>query len=291
MNRIRETVKDYIIITLATVIVAAATYFFLIPAHISVGGISGLAIVLSNFVPFPISAISLFFNVALLIVGFLFVGREFGTKTVYISILMPLMLGVLERIFPHYTSVMGDPFLDMICYVFMVNIGVAILFSHNASSGGIDIVAKLLNKVFHMDIGTGVAICGFIIALSSVVVYDRRTVIISLLGTYFNGAVLDRYIFGFNIKKRVCIISEKEKTIKEFIVQTLHSGATVYEVLGAYNAKPRKEIITIVDKNEYQKLMSYIEKTDGNAFVTVYNVNKIMCRPKSKPVHLGGSYE
>ena len=280
MKKRMETVWEFAMITIATTIVAAAVFFFLIPSHVSVGSISGLAIVIGNFIPLPISAITMILNVALLIVGFLFVGREFGGKTVYTSILLPVVIGIFEKIFPNNTSITADPFLDMICYVFVVSIGLAMLFNRNASSGGLDIVAKLMNKFLHMDIGNAMSVSGMVVALSSALVYDKKTVVLSVLGTYLNGIVLDHFIFGFNLKKRVCIVSQKEEEIRNLILHELHSGATVYEAYGAYNLQPRREIITIVDKNEYAKLMTFIEKTDPTAFVTVYTVNKIIYRPK-----------
>ena len=280
MKKKLETMKEFFMITIATTIVAAAVFFFLVPSHVSVGSISGLAIVIGNFLPLPISMITMILNVALLIVGFLFVGREFGGKTVYTSILLPVVIGIFEKMFPNNGSITADPFLDMICYVFVVSIGLAMLFNKNASSGGLDIVAKLMNKFLHMDLGNAMSVSGMVVALSSALVYDKKIVVLSVLGTYLNGIVLDHFIFGFNLKKRVCIVSQKEEMIRNFILHELHSGATVYEAYGAYKLEPRREIITIVDKNEYAKLMNFIEKTDPTAFVTVYTVNKIIYRPK-----------
>lgn len=273
-------VKEFAVITFATIIVSSAVFFFLIPSHVSVGSISGLAIVLGNFVPLKISAITFILNIFLLILGFLFIGREFGAKTVYTSFLVPVVLAVLEIMFPDNRSITNDAFLDMLCYIFVVSIGLAMLFNRNASSGGLDIVAKFLNKYMHMDLGKAMSLSGMCVALSSALVYDKKIVVLSILGTYLNGIVLDHFIFGFNIKKRVCIISEHEEEIREFILHHLHSGATIYEAIGAYDGRPRREIITIVDKNEYAMLMTYILKTDKNAFVTVYAVNEVIYRPK-----------
>lgn len=281
MKNYSDKIKDFLWITLGTAIIAVAVHFFMIPSHVSVGSISGLAIILTNFIPIPISAITMIMNVFLLILGFLTIGKEFGVKTVYTSILLPTLLGILERIFPDMPSMMEDPFLDVICYIFIVSVGLAILFNRNASSGGLDIVAKILNKYMRIELGKAMSLSGILVALSSALVYDKKIVVLSLLGTYLNGIVVDQFIFGFNIKKRVCIISEKEDEIREFIVNELHSGATVYEVMGAYNMEPRKEVITIVDKNEYIKLITFIEKTDSNAFVTIYDVNKIIYQPKN----------
>lgn len=281
MKKITHSLQDFLMITFGTAIVAAAVFFFLVPSKLSVASISGLAIVLENYIALPVSGITMILNLSLLVVGFLLVGREFGSKTVYTSILLPTFIWILERLFPNYTSIMHDPFLDMICYIFLVSIGLAILFNRNASSGGLDIVAKLLNKFFRLDLGTAMSGAGMVVALSSGLVYDAKTVVLSILGTYLNGIILDRFIFGFTIKKRVCVISEKEEEIRQYIIRNLHSGATIYQAQGAYHLEPKKEIITIVDKNEYLKLMNFLDKVDPNAFVTVYDVNKIIYRPKN----------
>mgnify|MGYP000475120868 FL=1 len=276
--------KEFIVITFATLIVSAAVFFFLIPSQVSVGSISGLAMILGNIIPLHISIITFILNGLLLIIGFLLIGKEFGAKTVYTSLLLPLFLRIFEIWFPDFSSINGDPFLDMVCYIFVVSIGLAILFRENASSGGLDIVAKLLNKYFRMDMGKAMALPGMCVALSSILFYDKKLVVLSLLGTYLNGLVLDHFIFGLNLKKRVCIISEKEAEIRSFILNRLHSGATIYEGRGAYDGQPKTEIITIVDKNEYALLMSYLLKTDPSAFVTVYTVSEVIYRPKPRQI-------
>lgn len=240
--------------------------------------------ILGNIIPLHISIITFILNGLLLIIGFLLIGNEFGAKTVYTSLLLPLFLRIFEIWFPDFSSINGDPFLDMVCYIFVVSIGLAILFRENASSGGLDIVAKLLNKYFRMDMGKAMALPGMCVALSSILFYDKKLVVLSLLGTYLNGLVLDHFIFGLNLKKRVCIISEKEAEIRSFILNRLHSGATIYEGRGAYDGQPKTEIITIVDKNEYALLMSYLLKTDPSAFVTVYTVSEVIYRPKPRQI-------
>lgn len=276
--------KDIFIITLATAIIAAAVFFFLVPSHLAVGSISGLAVVAGNFLPLPISAITFIFNAILLILGFLLVGKEFGAKTIYTSVLLPTVLAIFEWIFPNYQSVMNDPFLDMVCYVFVVSVGLAMLFTRNASSGGLDIVAKLLNKFFRMDMGKAMSLPGICVALSAALIYDIKTVVLSILGTYLNGVILDHFIFGIGRKRRVCIISPRFEDIRAFILYELHSGATIYQSIGAYTEQPKREIICIVDDNEYKKLMQYMEKTDPTAFVTVYAVSEISYQPKPQQI-------
>lgn len=282
--KMTKTVREIFVMTAATLIIPAAVFFFLIPSHAAVSSVSGLAIVLSNFVPLSVSAITMVLNVVLLIAGFLLCGHEFGFKTVYTSILLPVFIGLFEIAFPENTSISGDALLDVACYIFTVSIGLSILFNMNASSGGLDIVAKILNRYLHMDLGRAMSMSGMLVALSSAFVYDKKTVVLSVLGTYLNGMVLDHFIFGQNMKRRVCIISkDKEEEIRHWIVHTLKSGATIYQAKGAYEGTVRDEIITIVDKNEYQKLMQYISREDPTAFITVYNVSDMRYIPKSRP--------
>ena len=284
MKKYSQIIREMGIITFATAIVGAAVFFFLSPSQVSVGSISSLAILLQHVVPLPMSAITMLLNVLLLIVGFLFIGRGFGFKTVYTSILLPLVIRFFEVVLPDFQSLFGDAFLDMLCYIFLVSIGLAMLFNHNASSGGLDIVAKLLNKYLKMDLGVANAAAGFAVATLSILVNEPRLVVLSFLGTYLNGVVLDHFIFGFELKKRVCILSDRTEEIRLFITRQMHSGASIYELKGAFNQEQRTEIITIVDKHEYLQLMNYVEKNVPGAFVTVYNVNKIIYKPKPREI-------
>ena len=276
----KQTLKDFALITLGAVIVAAAVFFFMLPSHVSVGSGAALAMVLSNFIPLPVSTITLIMNVVLLIVGFLLVGPEFGGKTVYCSILMPLVMGAFENLFPNFQSITDDPLLDVICYILVVGVGLAILFPRNASSGGLDIVAKLMNKYLKMDMGQAMSLSGIAVALTSALCYDAKIVVLSVLGTYFVGMVVDHFIFGMNIKRRVCVISNHLEPIVEFVLHELHSGATLNEIIGAYDNTPRREMIAIVDNQEYRKLMDFVRETDPKAFVTVYSVSDMRYQPK-----------
>lgn len=276
----KNFIKEIIILTWAVAIIAAAVYFFLVPSHTSVSSISGLGIVISNFVPLPLSAITMISNVVLLIIGFFTCGREFGAKTVYTSVVLPLFIGLFEKIAPNFGSMTNSQELDVLCYILVVSIGLSILFNRNASSGGLDIVAKIMNKYLNMELGRAMSLSGMCVALSAALVYDKKTVVLSILGTYFNGMVLDHFIFDHNIKRRVCVITNKEEELRRFIIEDLHSGATIYEATGAYKMQKRNEIITIVDKTEYQKLMNFINREDPKAFVTVYNVSNMRYQPK-----------
>ena len=276
----QTVLKEFAVITVGTAIVAAAVFFFMLPSHVSVGSGAALAMVLSNFIPLSVSSITLIMNVGLLIIGFILIGPEFGVKTVYCSILMPVIVGIFEKCFPGFQSITQDPLLDVICYILVVGIGLSILFSRNASSGGLDIVAKIMNKYLRMDLGQAMSTSGLIVALSSALCYDSKTVVLSLLGTYFGGMVVDHFIFGINIKRRVCVISDHLEPIVNYVLHDLHSGATLNEIIGAYDNTPRREMIAIVDKTEYRKLMDYVREVDPKAFVTVYSVSDMRYQPK-----------
>ena len=271
---------EFIIITFGALLAAAAIFFFMLPSNVAVGSGSALAMVLSNFIPLPVSVLSLAINVILLILGFILIGNEFGAKTVYTSIMVPVFMGMFELIFPNFQSLTGEPMLDVLCYILVVGLAMAILFSRNASSGGLDIVAKIMNKFLRIDIGRAVSISGIAVALTSALCYDTKTVVLSVLGTYFGGMIVDHFIFGLNIKRRVCVISPKLDEIVAFILHELHSGATLNEIIGAYDKTPRREMITIVDKHEYRRLMDFVRQVDPKAFVTVYSVSEMRYQPK-----------
>ena len=276
----KRNIKEFFTIIVGTAIIAAAVYFFMVPSKLAVGSASALALILSNLIPLPISVITFVLNVGLLIVGFLLIGPEFGIKTVFTSVLLPGIIGIYEILFPDFQSITQDPLLDAISYILVVSIGLSLVFSCNASSGGLDIVAKLMHKYLRMELGKAMSLSGMLVACSSVFFYDKVTVVISILATYFCGLLVDYFIFGLNIKRRVCILSNRHEEVLNYILHELHSGATIYEGIGAYDKKVRKEIITIVDKSEYRHLMEYVKKNDPTAFITVYSVNEVNYQPK-----------
>lgn len=279
-TKIKDIFKEIIILTFAVAIIASAVYLFLVPSQTSVSSISGLGMIITHFINLPLSTITMILNIILLVIGFILCGKEFGFKTLYTSIMLPIFIGIYEHILPHYQSMTNSQELDVLCYILVVSIGLCILFNRNASSGGLDIVAMIMHKYLRIDLGKAMSIAGMCVAFSSLLIYDSKSVILSILGTYFNGIVLDHFIFGQNIKRRVCIITQKEQDMRDFIIHELHSGATFYEAIGAYHMEKHNEIITIVDKEEYQKLMNYIHTHDPDAFVTIYTVSDMRYKPK-----------
>lgn len=269
-------IKEYSLITVGIFIIAAAVYFFMIPSNVIVGSLSGLVIVLGNFIPLPISVMTFVLNAALLVVGFLVIGKEFGAKTIYASIMLPVFLFVFEHIAPNNKSFTDDILLDTITYILIVSVGLAMLFNANASSGGLDIVAKVFSKFTHIEIGKAMTITGMCVAISSMFVYDTKVVVLSILGTYANGIVIDNFIGGFNRRKRVCILTDRYEEVLEFIGNTLHRGVTLYTATGGYDKKVRTEIQTILTQNEYGKLLEHMHEEDMKAFVTVSTVNEVI---------------
>ena len=279
-TRTKDIFKEVVILTFAVAIIASAVFLFLVPSQTSVSSISSLAMIITHFIDLPLSTITMILNIVLLVIGFILCGKEFGIKTLYTSLMLPIFIGIYEHILPHYQSMTGSQELDVICYILVVSIGLCILFNRNASSGGLDIVAMIMHKYLRIDLGKAMSIAGMCVAFSSLFIYDSKSVILSILGTYFNGLVLDNFIFGQNLKRRVCIITQKEQEMRNFIIHELHSGATFYEAIGAYNMEKHNEIITIVDREEYQKLMNYIHTHDPDAFVTIYTVSDMRYKPK-----------
>lgn len=275
--------KEMLLITAATAVVAFAVYYFLVPADIPLGSVSGLAIVLNKLSGLSVSLWTLIFNAGLLVIGFILIGPEFGAKTVYTSLLMPLFMGLFEKISPDSASIMGDPTLDAVCFLFICSVGLTILFNLNASSGGLDIVAKILNKYLHIELGLAMSVSGMCAALLAALCYDTRTVILSVLGTYLSGVVLDHFIFSFGGKKKVCILSKNYEKVRDFILNDINRGATLYEAKGAKEGEMRWEINTIVDKSEYRRIISYLQKNDPSAFVTVYSVSEVLDNSKRVP--------
>ena len=269
-------VKEYAIITAGIFLTAAAVYFFMMPANIVLGSITGLAMVLVNFIPVQVSVMTFILNVFCLVIGFLLVGKEFGAKTVYTSVLLPVFLYVLELLFPNNSSLTNDLLLDTLCCIILISIGQTLMFNANASSGGLDIVAKILNKYFHLELGKGIALAGILTVATTILVYDAKTLIVGILGTYFNGLVLDEYISGFARRKRVCFLSEKYQEIAEYIMHDIKRGVTLYEAKGGYDQSKKVEVQTILTQNEYGQLIDYIHKTDPKAFVTVSTVSEVV---------------
>ena len=272
----KRIVKEYAILFFATLIISISVYFFMMPNKVIVGSLSGLAIVLSHIMVIDVSIITLVLNVILLIIGFIFIGKEFGGKTVCTSVLMPVFLYVWERLFPNNKSLTGDVLIDVICYVLLVSFGLALLFNANASSGGLDIVAKLMNKYMRIEMGRAMSWAGMVTACASIIIYDKKALVISIVATYINGIVVDNFIGGFHRRKRVCILTDNYQEVQGYIMNTLKRGVTLYIAKGGYQDTEQVELVTILARHEYALLLEYLREAKAKTFVTVSTVNEVI---------------
>jgi len=271
-----EKLKYFSTIFFGTFIIAVGVYFFMNPNHIISGSITGLAVVLVNFIPLSLSVMTLILNIICIILAFLFIDKTFGTKIIFISILLPVLLFVFETVFPDPGSPTGNIALDVVGMIVVICFGQAILFNANAASGGLDIIAKIMNKYLHLDLGQAIIIAGMVTVASSYFAYDLQTVIIGTLATYFSGLVLDYFIDEFTGKIRVCVISEHNDEFRRYVIENLQRGITVYTATGGYSDAQKSEILAILTKKEYGQFMDYVQSKDPNAFVTISNVKRVV---------------
>lgn len=270
--------KDLAAIFLGMFVVAASVYYLMIPNDFVVGSLSGVVLLLAHVVPIGIPALTFILNIVLLTLSFLFVDREFGGKTVLASLLLPFYLWIFEIITPEVPQLTSDLFINMLCFVLAISVGQTILFNSNASSGGLDILAKMMNKYLHWDLGKSLALCGFFVSACSIFVYDREIMVISLLGTFLSGAVLDRFLDGSHIRKQITILSDHYLEIQDYILHTLARGATLYRAQGAWGGSERIALVTVMEPSEYGHLRNFLAEVDPDAFVTVATVNEVLGR-------------
>ncbi len=274
-ERIKSFIKDLPILTVGMFIGAVAVHFFLIPSKLIIGSITGLSIVINLLTSIPLSVLIFIINAFLLILSYFLIGKEFGIKTIYSALILSPMLAILEKLCPIKRSLMQDQWLDLLCFVLLLSFSQTILFRRNASTGGLDIIAKIVNKYFHVDLGVSVSIAGAIICFTAIFVYDIRTVIIGLIGTYLNGLILEHFMIGFYSRKRVCVISKDYQLIRKFIIEDMQRGATLYPIKGGFGSEDNFEIQSLMTRNEFSYLMEFIKKEQIDAFITAGTVSEI----------------
>ena len=276
----KNGIIDFILITVGTIICGAATYFFMVSSNLAIASVSGVAILIGKFIPMSKAMLILILNLVLLVISWFFVGREFTIKSIYPSVGLPVVMMILGHFTPNYHGVMNDQFLDMICYLFLCDLGIALMFVRNASSGGLDVLYKMANKYLQIDFGVATSVIGLFISAPAIFIYNPKTGVLSILGTYVTGIIIDHYVFGMTTKLKVCILSKKNDEICEYIIDELHSGVTRYEASGGFTGDKFDEINVIVNRNEYSKLMKHLREVDPDAFATVTNIHDVMYRPK-----------
>lgn len=279
--------KEFSIITLGMLFTAMAIYYFLVPSKLIIGTVSGLAIVVSEVLSFvgihiKVSMMILLMNIFLLAIALALLGKEFGAKTIYASLILGPLMDLCELVMPYQkliqpgtTSVMGDLCFDLMCFVVLLSISQALLFKINASTGGLDIVAKLINKYFHLDIGDSLTISGFVTCLTAFAINPFRMVIIGILGTWLNGLVVNFFTATFNKRKRVCVISAEYERIRKFIIESLGRGCSLYQLTGGYTGNPETEVQALLTQEEFANLMEFMRREDIKAFVTASNISEV----------------
>lgn len=279
--------KDILTILIAMSIAAAAVYYFLMPSKLVVGSITGLSIVISGIfekmgIIVKVSVVVFTINAILLVMAYILIGKEFGLKTAIAALVLAPLIDMWEAICPYEkilepgsTSVMGDIWFDLICFILILSASQAILFRINASTGGLDILAKIVNKYLHFDIGTSVTIAGIVICCTAFAINPFRLVVIGLIGTWMNGMIVDYFMMSLNKRKRVCIISAEYERIRDYIINTIVRGCSLYEVTGGYSGQKTMEIQSLLTNDEFCNLMAWIRENDIKAFITVGNVSEV----------------
>ena len=284
--------KELVVMTLGMAVGAAAVYYFLMPSNLIIGSISGLSIVLSQLLGgVKVSLIVTVINAVLLILAWVLIGAEFGAKTVYTALILGPLLEMWEWLMPYQklmepgaSSVMNDPWFDLLCFVLLLSVSQAILFRINASTGGLDILAKIVNKYLHFDIGMSVTIAGALICCSAFAINPFRMVVIGLIGTWINGVVVDYFTDTFNKRKKVCIISDDHEKIRQFITGKLVRGCSIYHLEGGYSGEEKIEIVALLTKHEYVDLFAFMKENDIDGFITASNVSEVYGKWRSGKV-------
>ncbi len=279
---------EFIVMTVGMFITACAVYYFLVPSKLIIGTISGLSIVISGVseslfgVALNVGTVILIINAILLVLAYFLIGKEFGIKTVYTALILGPLTNLLEKLLPWQnlvqegtTSIMGDIWFDLLCFVLLLSAAQAVLFSINASTGGLDILAKIVNKYLHFDIGKSVTVAGGIICCTAFAINPFHMVVIGLIGTWINGLVVDYFTASLNNKKRVCVVSKDYDIIRRYIIDELQRGCTLYEVIGGYTNEKSIELETLLNKDEFAKLMEFINRNGISAFTTAGNVSEV----------------
>ncbi len=290
---------ELLIMTFGMFMTGVCVYYFLVPSKLIVGSISGLSIVLTSIfqgvgVDISLSMMITIINAILLVLAYLLIGKEFGLKTVYCALILGPMTKLCEWIYPWENlataneylakmpggdpgamSVMGNPWFDLLCCVLILSAAQTLMFSINASTGGLDILAKIVNKYLHFDIGKSVSVAGAVICLTAFFINPFQMVVIGLIGTWINGLVVNLFTANLNNRKRVCVVTKDYDRVRRYIIDDLKRGCTLYEVIGGYSNEKSIELEALLTKDEFSSLMEYLNKNEINAFTTAGNVSEV----------------
>lgn len=278
LSRINKaSIQNFLLVTLGTLVLSVGIYFFKFPNHFSTGGVSGISILLAKIVPSISPAVSMWvINAALIVIGFIFLGRGFGMMTVYCSTLYSTLTWVFEKVYPMTEPFTDQPFLELCFAMMLPAVGSAILFNCNASSGGTDIVAMILKKFTSMDIGKALLVSDALIACSACFIFDIKTGLFSLLGLLIKAFMVDSVIEGINLCKYFSIITAHPDEICEYIIKKMKRSSTVIDAVGAYSHENKKVIMVACRRGEAVKLRQHIRAVDPKAFMFITNTSEII---------------
>jgi len=270
-------VKEFVLINLGLVLVALGINIFKVPNKFVTGGVSGKSIILGSFFSgISIGPIMLIINALLLFVGFIFLGSGFGSRTIYCSLVLSAMVWVLDKVFPITKPLTDDRLLELTFSILLPAVGSAIVFNQNASTGGTDIVARILSKLTSVDIGKTLLIADFSIVVAAGLVFGIEIGLYSLLGLIFKGFLIDLVIEGMNISKKIEVISSHPEQVIKFIVENLHRGATIYMAEGAFSHERREVVVTILNRRQAIRLRNFVRQIDKSAFMAISNTSEII---------------
>lgn len=272
----KKIIKEYLWITFGVAILASGLFWFLFPSDLAVGGLSGFVMVVNRYFPMiPRGVMLLGFNVVLYILGFILIGKEFGGKTIYASLTASGMIILLESLFPVVEPLVADIFLNVFFGVLVSGVGMAIVFYQNASSGGTDIIAKIINKFYNIDIGKSLLMADFTVVVLAIFAFGMEKGLYALLGIIMNSFFIDYMIEGFDQKYKITLISRKNEEFREFIIRQIGRGVTIYPAVGGYTLESVDVIRAVMSKREFIKLKKKISVTDPEAFFTVTHVREV----------------
>ena len=275
-NQLGRQIGDYGYITVIVTVMTFVFYFFQLPNHFVFGGVTGLAVLLSSVTALSFSILNLSINLILILAGFLCIGRKFGVRTVYVTLLSSLQLRILEIWIPVPGPVTDQPVLEMIVVIFTVAIVAASLFQRDACSGGTDIAAMIIQKYVKIDIGKALFCVDLVTVLFSFVIYDASIGLFSLLGLMCKAFVIDTCIESLNLNKYFTIICRDPDAVCRYIRQDLGRGATVYQAEGSHTREKKYVVMTVVKRSQAILLRSFIRSSEPDAFLVITNSSEVV---------------
>jgi uncharacterized membrane-anchored protein YitT (DUF2179 family) len=274
---LKEQIKEYVLSTVGVMLTALGLVIFFIPNNIAAGGASGMAMILHKLIPtVPVGIWMYIINVVLFVLGFLLVGKDFSFKTIYSTFALNFFVDLFDRIIniPKYTG--EDLMLAVFFGNVLASIGMAIAFANNSSTGGTDIIAKIISKYFHTPIGTTLLMVDFAIGIFAGFAFNARIAMYALLAIIINGITIDFVLKGLELSVTMMIISKKVDEIKRYILEKMERGATILKAQGAYSGRDIDVLYVALKRRELGEVLNVIRHIDPEAFVIVTEARYVL---------------